>query len=213
MLADAATRPLASWQALQAAMTDAGTDGVAALDAATAAADGTEAALDEAGTAASGAGSAGKAAAAEVATGWAAVTAALADYATKARDIGADVGQSLVGAFTSAEDAVANFVKTGKLSFSDLVTSILADLAKLAARKFFLGPIANALDGVLGAAMGGLFAPAAVAAPVMHSGGVVGGFYPNAGGAGDGLRGRSPDAFGRLCGTAARRSARHPAKG
>jgi len=38
MLADAATRPLASWQALKAAMTNAGTDGAAALDAATTAA-------------------------------------------------------------------------------------------------------------------------------------------------------------------------------
>ena len=56
------------------------------------------------------------------ATGWAAVTAALGDYASKARDIGADVGQTLVGAFQSAEDAVGNFVKTGKLSFGDLVT-------------------------------------------------------------------------------------------
>ena len=62
-LADAATRPLASWQALQEAMTSAGTDGVAALDAATAAADGTESAFEDAGAAASGAGSAGKVAA------------------------------------------------------------------------------------------------------------------------------------------------------
>ena len=69
---------------------------------------------------------------------------------------------------------MANFVKTGKLSFSDLVTSILADLAKLATRTYILDPIADAL----GAAMGGLFAPAAVAAPVMHSGGMVGGFAP-----------------------------------
>ena len=116
MLTDAATRPLASWQALQAAMTAAGTDGAATLDAATVAADGTGVALDDAGRAAGGAGAAGKAAgnaaasgAAEAATGWAAVTAALADYATKARDIGADVGQTLVGAFQSAEDAVGNF--------------------------------------------------------------------------------------------------------
>jgi hypothetical protein len=157
MLSNAATRPLASWQALQAAMTTAGADGAAALDAATVAADGTTDALNDAGTAAGGAGAAGKAAgeaaasgADAAATGWAAVTAALSDYAAKARDIGADVGQTLVGAFQSAEDAVGNFVKTGKLSFGDLVTSILADLAKLAARKFILGPIASALDGVLG---------------------------------------------------------------
>ena len=35
--------------------------------------------------------------------GWQAVTAALSDYASKARDIGGDIGQSLVGAFQSAE--------------------------------------------------------------------------------------------------------------
>ena len=88
---------------------------------------------------------------AEVAkTGWAAVAAALSDYAAKAKDIGADIGQSLVGAFQSAEDAVGNFVKTGKFSFGDLVTSILADIAKLAVRKSILGPLANLLSGALG---------------------------------------------------------------
>ncbi len=179
MLTDAATRPLASWQALQGAMTNAGRDGAAALDAATAAAVGTTDALNGAGTAANGAGAAGKAAgdaaaagAETAATGWAAVTAALSDYASKARDIGADVGQSLVGAFQSAEDAVGEFVKTGKLSFGDLVTSVLADLAKLAVRKSVLGPIANMLTGALGG-VGGIFAP------VLHSGGLVGGSNPS----------------------------------
>ena len=168
MLTDAATRPLSSWQALQAAMTKAGTDGAGALDAATDAADGTTEALDAAGTAAGGAGAAGKAAADAATTGWASVTAALSDYASKARDIGADVGQTLVGAFQSAEDAVGEFVKTGKLSFGDLVTSILADLAKLAVRKSVLGPVADMLSGALGG-VGGIFAP------VLHSGGMVGG--------------------------------------
>jgi hypothetical protein len=52
---------------------------------------------------------------------------------------------------------VGEFVKTGKLDFRDLVTSMIADLAKLAARRFILGPIANALSGALGGA-GGIFA-------------------------------------------------------
>ncbi len=168
MLTDAAARPLASWQALQSAMTAAGTDGASALDAATAAADGTTDALDDAGRAAGGAGAAGKAAAEETATGWKAVIAALSDYASRAREIGADVGQALVGAFQSAEDAVGEFVKTGKLNFGDLVTSILADLAKLAVRKSVLGPVADMLSGALGG-IGGIFAP------VLHSGGTVGG--------------------------------------
>jgi hypothetical protein len=100
-------------------------------------------------------------------TGWQAVTAALADYAAKARDIGGDIGSALVGAFTSAENAVGDFVKTGKLDFRDLVTSMIADLAKLAARRFILGPIANALSGALGGA-GGIFAN------ILHAGGMVG---------------------------------------
>jgi hypothetical protein len=167
MLTDAATRPLASWQALQSAMAADGTDGAAALDSATTAADDTTDALNGAGAAGTAAGNATAAGADVAKSGWAAVTAALSDYASKAKEIGADVGQALVGAFQSAEDAVGEFVKSGKLNFGDLVSSILADLAKLAVRKSVLGPIADMLSGALGG-MGGIFAP------VLHSGGVVG---------------------------------------
>jgi len=174
MLADAAGRPLASWQALRDAVTGSGAETEAALADAAASADALGLELDETAAAAGGAGAAARAAGAaaaegaeQAATGWAAVTAALADYAAKARDIGGDIGQTLVAAFQSAEDAVATFVKTGKLDFRDLVTSMIADLAKLAARRFILGPIADALSGALGGA-GGLFAD------ILHSGGVVG---------------------------------------
>ena len=44
---------------------------------------------------------------------------------------------------------------------------MIADLAKLAARRFVLGPIANALSSALGGA-GGIFAN------ILHAGGVVG---------------------------------------
>ncbi|MDP5309118.1 phage tail tape measure C-terminal domain-containing protein [Paracoccus spongiarum] len=169
-------------EALRAAMSGGEDDaGGAALDVATEAAgryedalSGVETAATGAGAAAKEAGAAGKAAAEEAkpsteatATGWKAVTEALSDYAKKAKDIGADIGQALVGAFQSAENAVGEFVKTGKLDFRDLVTSLLADLSKLAARRFLLGPIANALSGALGGA-GGIFAS------IMHTGGMVG---------------------------------------
>lgn len=72
-----------------------------------------------------------------------------------------------MGAFTSAENAIGDFVKTGKLDFRDLVTSMIADLAKLAARRFILGPIANALSGALGGAAG-------IFANILHTGGMVG---------------------------------------
>ena len=174
MLADAAGRPLASWQVLRDAVTSTGSNAETALADAASSADAlntelgdTAAAAGSAGAAAREAGTDAAAGADQAATGWGAVTAALADYATKARNIGGDIGQALVGAFTSAENAVGEFVKTGKLDFRDLVTSMIADLAKLAARTFILGPIANALSGALGGA-GGIFAN------ILHTGGMVG---------------------------------------
>ncbi len=174
MLSDAASRPMASWQALKDAVTGTGDEAGDALDDATGGALGLGDALDGATGAAGRAGAAGrsageqtKAGAEAAATGWAAVSQTLVDYATKAREIGGDIGNALVGAFQGAENAIGEFVKTGKLKFGDLVTSLIADLAKLAARRFILGPIANALSGALGGA-GGIFAN------VLHAGGMVG---------------------------------------
>ncbi|MAO95459.1 MAG: phage tail tape-measure protein [Citromicrobium sp.] len=161
-------------QALRDAMRGGDDVGADPLREATQAAERFETALDGAGSAATetGAATTAAAAAAEPATesavtGWQAVTAALSDYASKAREIGGDIGQSLVSAFQSAENAVGEFVKTGKLNVRDLVTSLIADLAKLGARRFILGPLSNALGGILGRA-GGVFAN------VLHGGGIVG---------------------------------------
>ena len=171
------------------ALGDAGrkADSAAALDDAANAAGRVTTALDASANAAKKAGKAHKKSAEEAVTGWAAVVKSLADYAEKAREIGADVVKTLVGAFKSAEDAVGEFVKTGKLKFGDLVTSLIADLAKLAARRFILGPIANALSGTLGHLGSSLFgAPSPVAAaaglfgsPIYHSGGIVGAPAPS----------------------------------
>ncbi len=179
MLTDAATRPLAAWQALKDAVTGSGTEAETALTDAATSADALAAGLDDTAAAANGAdgaardaGTAAGEGAERALTGWQAVTAALSDYASRAREIGGDIGQSLVSAFQSAEDAVGEFVKTGKLNFRDLVTSLIADLAKLAARRFILGPIANALSGALGGA-GGIFAN------ILHAGGMVGSSGPS----------------------------------
>jgi hypothetical protein len=173
--------------ALRAAMAGGGEADSSALDDAAAAAARVTEALDAAGGAARGAGAAGRAAGTETATaaeeavtGWRAVTAALADHAEKAREIGGDIGASFVGAFRSAETAIGEFVKTGRLDFRDLVTSMIADLAQLASRRFILGPLANALSG----ALGGVFGSAGggtvgnLFASVLHAGGIVGEAVP-----------------------------------
>jgi hypothetical protein len=177
MLSSAASRPLTSWQALKDAMARSDQDGGEALANAAAAAQRLADQLNNAGGAARSAGGAGRQAgkdsadgAEEALTGWRAAIQALADYAAKAREIGGDIGSALVGAFQRAEDAIADFVRTGKLDFRDLITSLLADLARLAARRFILGPIASALSGVLGGFGGG----GGIFGRVYHSGGWVG---------------------------------------
>ncbi|RJL06931.1 tape measure protein [Paracoccus siganidrum] len=178
-LAAATVAPLESWQALQDAVTTTGEDGADALDDAAGAADRVAGALDKAGGAAGRAGAAGKKAGAdtkagadEAKLGWDAVAASLSDYADKARNIGGDIGSALVNAFQGAENAIGEFVKTGKMNFRDLVTSMLADLAKLGARRFLLGPLAGVLSGFM-PGLGGL------SASILHSGGMVGSSGPS----------------------------------
>jgi len=88
--------PLTSWQALKDIVAETGDAAAAGLDGATAAAEEFDDAVTAAGRAAGGAAGGAGAAAAEGAeaatTGWEAAVAALADYATKARDIGGDIG-------------------------------------------------------------------------------------------------------------------------
>ena len=164
----------AAMAALLAAVRGTDDESADALDAAVSGAQRMSEALDQAEAAAGRAGATGRQAgrdtasgAEEALTGWQAVTAALSDYADKAREIGSDIGQALVSAFGSAENALADFVRKGRLNFRDLVTSMIADLARLAARRFILGPIANALSGALGG-RGGIFAN------ILHTGGMVG---------------------------------------
>jgi len=126
-----------------------------ALDGVAASVANVEDALNKAGGAGRKAGEDNKKAAEEAATGWAAAAEAVRAYAEQAADWGKGIGDALTGAFTSAENAIADFVKTGKIDFKSLATSILADLTKIAARRFILGPIANALSGALGGLGGG----------------------------------------------------------
>ena len=177
-LAAATVAPLESWQALKDVIRESGEDGANALDDAADAAERMAAALDGAGAAAGRAGAAGRQAGKDAKDGadealrsWDAVAKSLADYAEKARNIGGDIGNALVWAFQSAENAIGDFVKSGKLNFRDLVTSMLADLAKLGARRFLLGPLAGILSGFM-PGLGGL------AASILHSGGMVGSSGP-----------------------------------
>jgi lambda family phage tail tape measure protein len=60
----------------------------------------------------------------------------------------------VTNAFQGMEDALVEFVKTGKLNFKELVNSILADIARIMIRKNVTGPLANALQGAFGGGSG-----------------------------------------------------------
>lgn len=115
------------------------------------------------------------------------------------QDVASMVENALTSAFESAEDAIVEFVTTGKLSISSLIDSIIEDLARLAVRNFITGPIANLLfgsgiSGAGGAVGGGIFGGSAGGGllgglgSLLSGGGGLGGLF-GGGSAGGGILG------------------------
>lgn len=98
-------------------------------------------------------------------------------YGAEADNVGAQIGSAMTNAFKGAEDAFVQFVTTGKLSFSSLATSILADLARIEIRKAEAGLISMAAS-----ALGDYFGPSTIGTVgAGHAGGgpvSPGGLYP-----------------------------------
>ncbi len=88
-------------------------------------------------------------------SGLAGVQRGLLNVAKEAENSGALMEEFVVGAFSKMEDAFLQFVKTGKLEFSSLVDSIIADLTRIAFKKAVIAPLANALFGALTPSVGG----------------------------------------------------------
>lgn len=84
------------------------------------------------------------------------------DAFTKFKEDASDAAKQSANSFTNftqgIEDAFVKFVQTGKLSFSDLANSIIADLARIAVKK--------AIVGILGGPIGALFGMAANGGPI-----------------------------------------------
>ena len=75
---------------------------------------------------------------------------ALQNYVDQSANVAAQTANAFVSAFQGMEDALVTFVTTGKLSFSDLANSIVADITRIIIKQ----QISNAL-GVGGSGGGG----------------------------------------------------------
>ena len=75
----------------------------------------------------------------------------LETVANQVPSVAETIRDATVGAFQSMEDTLVNFVRTGKLSFSSLIDSILADLARIALQNQLIGPLANLIGAAFGA--------------------------------------------------------------
>lgn len=82
-------------------------------------------------------------------------TKAVENAAADGRNFAKATETAVSGAFDSMGDALATFVTTGKLDFKSLATSIISDLAKIAARTA-ASQVLSSLFGVAASAFGGV---------------------------------------------------------
>jgi lambda family phage tail tape measure protein len=75
---------------------------------------------------------------------------ALQNYYDDSQNVFKQTQEAVTNAFKGMEDALVEFVTTGKLDFKGLIDSILKDVARMAIKQTVTGPLANMLSGALG---------------------------------------------------------------
>ncbi|HSW39592.1 MAG TPA: phage tail tape measure C-terminal domain-containing protein [Acidobacteriota bacterium] len=81
----------------------------------------------------------------------------LKKYAEDATDAWTQAGAAVGGVFKGMEDALVEFVKTGKLNFSDFAQSVILDLIRIQIRASITGPMAKGAGSFFGDIGGLLF--------------------------------------------------------
>ncbi len=92
----------------------------------------------------------------------------LATFAKNAFDTAKQAEQAFVNAFKGMEDALVKFVQTGKLNFSDLARSIIADLTRMLVRAAVVKPLFSFLFP--GLADGGVIKKGSIVDPTYGTG-------------------------------------------
>ena len=80
---------------------------------------------------------------------WAGAYRATQEYFSEATNLAQGFENLTTNAFSSMEDAIVEFASTGKLSFSDMVNSMISDIIRLTVRANITGPLAGALGSGL----------------------------------------------------------------
>ena len=106
-------------------------------------------------------------------------TSAFSNYLESARNVAGQTRDLFTNAFSSMEDAVANFAITGKFSFGDFAKSVLADMARMATRAAASSALSS-LFGIAASAAGSYFGGGATSAGSTQAGysGDLSGFTP-----------------------------------
>lgn len=74
--------------------------------------------------------------------------------ARDAEDMATQIEKVVTNAFRGMEDALVEFVKTGKLDFKSLVDSIITDIIRLVIRAQIVAPLAQIINGFVGGLFG-----------------------------------------------------------
>lgn len=82
------------------------------------------------------------------------VKQAFSDLADQAADKATLAKNAVVSAFEGMENALVSFVQTGKLNFTDLANSIIADLIRIQIRQSITGPLAATVGGLFAGGFG-----------------------------------------------------------
>lgn len=98
----------------------------------------------------------------------------LQEYADSATNAAQQAESAITNGFKGMEDALVSFVTTGKMEFSDLASSIISDLSRIAIQQTITGPLAGAASSFDWSSLFGRSTPS-----VMPSGGA--GLYYSSG--------------------------------
>jgi len=80
------------------------------------------------------------------------------EYKESLADFGGQTADAVIGAFKGMEDALTDFVMTGKANFADLAKSIISDITRIAIRQAIIKPLVGALFPGAKSANGNVFA-------------------------------------------------------